>query len=96
MSLVIPGEASDGENYPTRLKGYFEDKTKSVKGHDDWDCIEDLIAVGLLMEPPDEGTGLNPCYRLTTEGIRIASELRDYKTNGGNFATFEPIRKVAE
>lgn len=79
------------DKHPTRLKGYFEDRTKNfVENHDDWDCVDDLISAGLLKEPPDRGTGLNPVYALTELGVIVASQLRVFKGGGGNFAEFEP------
>jgi len=72
--------------YPTRLKGYFEDETNPnnvVYDHDDWDCIEDMIAAGLLIHIE--------CvqYELTEKGWRIDNLLRQYKASGKMYATYE-------
>jgi hypothetical protein len=71
-----------GGDCPTRLKDGV-----LLHDHDDWDCIADLEAAGLL---ENIGTNVNPVFRMTTEGNRVASLLRVYKQNGGNFATFSP------
>lgn len=87
-----------GDRYPTRLKGGVE-----REHHDDYDCIDDMIAEGLVavtMPPAPEGvlvTGLveqelmaRATYRLTERGQRIAAQLRAHKGNGGRWADFTP------
>lgn len=79
---------------PTRLKGYFDlpekdRKSRELKGHDDWDCLDDLIAAGLLIEPSDEGTGMFPVYRVTDKGWEVSKLLNTHKADGNHFATFE-------
>jgi hypothetical protein len=71
----------NGGDYNTRLQ-----EGKELTGHDDWDCIEDMIREGLVTW---EGTGLNPVFRLTDRGIRIAHALRAHKLHGGNFGSFK-------
>jgi len=75
------------EKYPTRLSIWNGDKCEfhELKDHDDWDCIEDAEKIGLL---ENKGTGINPVYRLTEYGKQVAAELRQWKQDGGNFATF--------
>jgi len=72
----------DGSAYPTRLKGDV-----SIEDHDDWDCVMDLVAEGLLA---DVGTAVNPRFDLTPKGVQVASELRAWKAGGGNFHSFMP------
>ncbi len=67
--------------YPTRLKGGIE-----LPNHDDWDCIEDLEAAGLMKW---QGTGINPIFELTERGWKVFKALTDFKNKGGTFATFE-------
>jgi len=74
------GNHLDASEFPTILK-----KGK-IKNHDDWDCVEDIISAGLLM---NEGTGINPVYKLTERGKEIASQLRIHKQEGKNFGEFE-------
>lgn len=69
------------KKYPTRLK----DKI-GLADHDDWDCLEDCQEAGLI---EIGGTGIHPVYKLTDSGRQVASQLRDHKSNGGNFAGFE-------
>jgi hypothetical protein len=52
----------DGTKYPTRLRG------REVVGHNDFDCIEDMEAEGLL---ENIGTGVNPRVKITDKGHRL-------------------------
>lgn len=71
--------------------------------HDDWDCVEDLIACGWMevaeWEPhvpahPDSQFGSRKIrLALTEEGRRIAAALREHKMDGGGFGTFVPPDK---
>ncbi len=70
----------DASDYPTRLKD-----GATISNHDDWDCIADLVAAGLL---EDVGTMVNPLFTMTPFGTKVASALREWKTKGGSFATF--------
>lgn len=87
-----------GDRYPTRLKGGVE-----REHHDDYDCIDDMIAEGLVEVDMPEApggvliTGLveqemmtRATYRLTERGQRIAAQLRAHKGNGGRWSDFEP------
>lgn len=71
-----------GKKYPTRLKNGAE-----KSDHDDWDCFEDLISVGLVTW---EGTGMLPIVAFTDKGRVLAGRLRAFKAEGGNFAEFSP------
>jgi len=71
----------DASSYPTRLKG-----GKTQKNHDDWDCLEDLEAAGLIN---NIGTGVNPVYRMTDVGREVAGRLRGHKGKGGTWENFE-------
>lgn len=74
------------KKYGTRLKGHMEDFPKVLPMHDDWDCIDDLIAAGLMR---NKGTGINPVFQLTEWGLAIAAALRAHKVRGGTFSTFD-------
>ena len=76
----MPRSLDDGTKYPTRLAGDV-----ALPDHDDWDCIDDCAAAGLLTI---EGTGMHPIWKLTDEGQRVASALRAHRANGGTYATF--------
>jgi hypothetical protein len=80
VNISPAGTLMDGSKYPTRL---FEGE---IAGHDDWDCLSDAVAAGLL---EDVGTGVNPAYRLTKLGRDAANKLREHKAAGGRFATFK-------
>lgn len=77
-----PGLAHMGcdKKYPTILRGGRE-----LSDHDDWDCVDDLEAAGLLVQV---GTGVNPRVRLTGYGWNIAGCLREHKAGGRAFAEF--------
>ena len=72
-------DALNGGGYPTRLK------EGEVKGHDDWDCVDDAIEEGLV---EDVGTGLNRAYKFTKLGKEVMAKLRQFKMDGGNFGDF--------
>lgn len=74
------GSPIDGHKYPTILRN-----GELLEGHDDWDCLDDAVKIGLL---EDIGTGLNRQFKLTKEGRIVANLLREYKTGGGKFANF--------
>ena len=68
----------DGGKYATQLRGGVK-----KEDHDDWDCIDDLIAADLLEKIGD------PVYRLTELGWRVNLQLRQHKASGKYFASFE-------
>ena len=72
----------DGFKYPTRLKN----EENPPEGHNDWDCLFDLESAGLLVS----GGSIYPMVHLTPLGWKVASQLRQWKAAGNNFATFVP------
>lgn len=56
-----------------------------IKGHDDHDCAEDLEKAGLIA---NIGSGINPVFKMTSEGWRVISALRAHKAAGGKYADF--------
>ncbi len=78
--------ALNGSTYPTKLKD------GEVKGHDDWDCVDDAIEESLI---EDVGTGLNRAYKFTKLGKEVMAKLRQFKMDGGNFGdfTFDAIQE---
>lgn len=77
----LPDPDLPRKKYPTRLNNGTE-----IHDHDDWNCVEDLEAAGLLKW---EGTGMYPIFVLTDKGKTVAGRLRAYKSNGGAFHTFK-------
>lgn len=79
---IGPWEPKDG----TRLFGFFDkrDPQLQLPNHDDWDCLNDLEAAGLL-EVMSEAIAR---VVLTEEGHKAAAALRVHKSKGGNFAGF--------
>lgn len=91
------GMVGDGSQFPTRLRD------GELADHDDYDCVDDMIAAGLVtvtLQDAPAGTlvtGLveaelmtRATYALTPRGQDIAGQLRAHKGNGGNWHTFEP------
>jgi hypothetical protein len=70
-------------DYPTRLKG-----GDTITPHDDVDCIEDMVAAGLVEWG---GSGVNPSISLTALGLMVANALRNHKASGGSFGSFEYV-----
>lgn len=79
LGMMGIGAGMGGSKYPTRLKD------GEVKGHDDWDCVDDATEEGLI---EDVGTGLNRAYKFTKLGKEVMAKLRQFKMDGGNFADF--------
>ncbi len=50
--LHMPSSASDGSRYPTRL---INGQTR--EHHDDWDCLFDMVAEGLIVLVNNKATG---------------------------------------
>lgn len=73
----------------TRLKGFkshAETPDLCLPHHDDWDCLDDMEAAGLV----EMYSTVNGYVQITALGRRIAHQLRDHKARGGTFASFEP------
>jgi hypothetical protein len=68
------------KKYPTVIKG-----GEKVEGHDDWSCVDDFVAAGLLEW---KGTGVNPVFALTDEGYKVSALLRRHRAEGGKFSEF--------
>lgn len=92
------GHTAGWERYPTRLKD------GELSGHNDFDCVDDAIAAGLLI-PAGKSEGLARItkrnaegeivamthrYQLTSKGSVVAAKLRTHKGNGGNWGDFDP------
>ena len=92
------GVMHDGSAYPTRLKD------GELQNHDDWSCLDDAVAAGLIeMKWRKVYRGNNRVFgfavaqvTLTPLGLQVAAELRAYKAGGGNFASFVPKSSTAE
>lgn len=88
----IPNMDGLGKRYPTRLRWNERlGRCDHLENHDDWDCVDDLEAVGLLEW---KGTGINPMFKLTPLGAEIAGQLRRHKAMGKNFCEFTPRMPV--
>ena len=74
------GGPIDGSGYPTILKN-----GNVVRGHDDWDCLDDAVISELLIEI---GTDLHRAFSLTEIGREVANLLREHKANRGTFQNF--------
>ncbi len=76
----------DGSVYPTILRN-----GDTVQGHDDWDCLDDAVENGLLI---NIGSGLNRAFKMTEKGRKFADSLRDHKSKGGTFKNFNLLDQV--
>lgn len=56
----------------------------TVADHDDWDCLDDLEAAGLV----EIMSLVNGYVTMTDEGTRVAAALRKHKSAGGRFGDF--------
>jgi len=78
-----PAHAHEGSHMgppaPTRLRD------GELPNHDDWSCLEDAEAAGLLT---NNGTGMFPVYVLTDKGGEVTDALRKHKRQGGSFGNF--------
>jgi len=75
----------------TRLSGFWNDDGTTnpdlkLPEHDDFDCLDDLEEAGYIKSL---GTGLNPAYKLTKEGVKVCSKLRQHKSAGKHFSQFK-------
>lgn len=91
--------------FGTRLSGYFQFEGRGsphqaavagvqILAHDDWDCMDDLEAAGLI----DVLSEANAAVLITADGSAIAAQLRSHKAQGGAFADFvlhEAIEEAA-
>lgn len=90
------GRVVDGSRYPTRTKA------GDVQPHDDWSCLEDLVAAGLvraywrLRYPERSFGGAQTKVELTDLGLTIVAALRAHKARGGSFAGFNAVLPVRE
>jgi hypothetical protein len=83
------GVGSWQADFGTRLAGYWDSlgrkvPKKQVRGHDDWDCLDDLEKIGFI-EVISEANGF---VKLTKKGMKVSGELRAYKAQGGMFSGF--------
>lgn len=91
---------NDGSRYVTRLRVPHPMPIETLRAlaveggnitnlpdHDDWDCVDDLAAAGLL---ENIGTGANPKFRLTDKGWAFASRLRRWRAEKKAVAEFHP------
>jgi hypothetical protein len=79
-----------GPENGTRLRGYWKDdnskdESRKLATHDDWDCIDDLEADGLI----ETISLVNGYIRMTKRGASLGSRLMKHKAQGGHFATFD-------
>ena len=83
-------ELHDGSRYPTRLKD------GEIERHDDWSCLEDMVAAGLItaqwrVRHAGAAFGNSQArVALTATGQALAAQLRAHKANGGKWPNFTP------
>lgn len=67
--------------YPTRLAN-----NELQEDHDDWSCLEDMVAEGLLTM--EYLTGNRVKVALLPRGAKVALKLRQHKANEQSYSTF--------
>jgi hypothetical protein len=82
--LLADYQFSKGGKYPTRLKDGME-----MSNHDDWDCLDDMEAEGLI----EVISLVNGLIKFTQRGKKVAAALRAHKMDGGSFGNFEYKKK---
>ena len=76
------------KKYPTRLRN------GELDGHDDWSCLEDMVAADLVLaryrvKDPTSAFGNSEAKVIFTEaGHAVMAKLNIHKAGGGNFGTF--------
>lgn len=82
---------SDGSKYPTIARN------GQIQNHDDWSCLEDIAAAGLIkasyrvVERNEMFGNSQAKVEFTDLGYKIAGMLREHKARGGNFKDFQPL-----
>lgn len=88
------GKPHDGSKYPTRLKD------GEIEQHDDWACLEDMVAAGLItaqwrvVHAGAMFGNSQAKVTLTDAGQALAAQLRIHKADGGRWANFEPAMEL--
>lgn len=72
-----------GSSHSTRLRD-----GKTIDGHDDWDCLDDLDDAGLV----EIISLVNGFVRMTDYGLAISAQLRRHKATGGKYQDFDPFQ----
>lgn len=67
------------DKHSTKLKG-----DEQIRGHDDWDCMEDLQAAGFIRIVSMADLQVE----MTDVGWEVSKHLRKHKAAGGVFANF--------
>lgn len=57
-------------------------------GHDDYDCMDDLEAAGLIIQ----GANFTRAFAFTDKGLTVVQALRLWKSQGKSFATFRVFK----
>ena len=93
MAVSRFGERRWESTYGTRLHTTRTGRVVQLKTHDDWDCLDDLEAAGLV----EVLSLVNGIVRMTPSGLKVAAALRTHKAEGGVFATFRwPVRHIGQ
>lgn len=94
--LALSQHLSWTPQYSTRLRGYFEFEPRKdveqafsanvqVRGHDDWDCLNDLEAAGYL-EVVKLTEGL---VKIEPKGCELVGAIRTWLALGNPMNTFQ-------
>ena len=89
------GSVIDGSKYPTRLRN-----DETLDGHDDWSCLEDMVAAGLVrayyrVARPTLAFGTcDAKIELTGLGEEVAAQLRRHLAAGKRSSDFTPLESA--
>lgn len=83
-AMMVPDKDAETK-YGTRLP----DGTR-VAGHDDWDCLHDLMEAGFFTTKDLEKIDGGEVLHLSLFGVEVANQIRYHKSNGGSTANFVP------
>lgn len=88
LAGITNGTIMDGGKFPTLIK------ERSLPDHDDWSCIEDAVAAGLLrvfFRKKNQGIfgGSEAKVELTELGWEIEKRLVSHKNSGKRFSDFQ-------
>ena len=88
FAAFVGDYAPDSEKYPTRLADGV------IANHDDWSCLEDMVAAGFLQawyrdqRPGEPFGGYEARIELTDAGRQVANALRQYRAGHGQYSDF--------
>lgn len=66
-----------------------------IPNHDDWNCVQDFAAAGLL-KCTSEKISPGKLLHLSPKGTEIVEKLHAHKAEGGSFTTFTTVKALVD